>query len=104
MKLLNKILIAFGSMLACFALNQRNFDATGSGSKGGPKIATYSTSDETATVQGAGYFNALATLLTTGDLIYVYSSGTATATVAAKIYQVTVSGTTVTLSTSVSLS
>ena len=104
MKKLYICLIALiGDMLKCFALNQRNFDATGSGSKGAPKMATYETSDETATVEGAGYFNGLSSLLRTGDLIYVSSTGTATATVAGKIYRVTVSGTTVTLATSVSL-
>lgn len=103
MKFIDKIISLVFLAFVCFALNQRNFDPTGSGSKGAPKIATYSTSDETATVEGAGYFNALSSILTTGDLIYVYSSGVATATTPATIYQVTVSGTTVTLSLSVAL-
>lgn len=90
-------------IVAGFALNQRKFDPTGSGSKGGPKIATYSTSDATATIEGAGYFNALSTVLKTGDAIFVYTSAAGTGD-ASKIYVVTVSGTTVTLSTSVAFS
>lgn len=54
-----------------------NFDANGSGSKGGPAIHTYSSSDSWATIEASGYFNSISTLLSAGDLIYIVSSNAA---------------------------
>ncbi len=54
------------------ALNERNFDANGSGSKGAAAFHTYiSTDDLLATIVTSGYFNDLSSILSTGDLIYV---------------------------------
>jgi hypothetical protein len=74
------------------ALDLTKIDPTGSGSKGAIKIITYGpVSDTLATIEGANYFQSLASLLKTGDIMYVdASNGQAQ-------YRLTVSGTTVTL-------
>lgn len=53
-----------------FDLNR--FQPAAGGSRGGrlPVVHAYVTQDTAATVASAGYFNAAATLLTVGDLIY----------------------------------
>lgn len=77
------------------ALDKSNFDPTGSGSKGSaPKMATYITTDAIATVQGANYFDGLADLLETGDLIYADMSD------GSKIYRVTNTDGVITIATS----
>ena len=63
----------------------------------GPKTASYYTTDSLGTVEGAGYFNDMATELATGDFLFVYSTGSSNG--GGKIYTVTVSSGTVTLST-----
>jgi len=74
------------------ALDLTKIDPTGSGSKGAIKIITYGpVSDTLATIEGSNYFQSLASLLKTGDIMYVDASdGQAQ-------YRLTVSGTTVTL-------
>lgn len=58
------------------------FDATGlvtvAASKrgNGPSLYLYKTADTQATVNTAGYFNSLASLLEVGDIIFVYDSTT----------------------------
>lgn len=46
--------------------------------KGGnaPSVYSYKTADTQATVNTSGYFNDLATMLTVGDVIYVYDTTT----------------------------
>ena len=79
------------------ALNKVNFDPTGSGSKGGtaPKHATYGTSDTFATVEAANYFDGVADVLKSGDMLDVYSSAAADG--GFRRYQLTVSSGAVTL-------
>lgn len=50
--------------------------STASASKAGnaPSIHTYATTDAIGTVNDAGYFNSIASLLKVGDIIFVYSS------------------------------
>jgi len=74
------------------ALDLTKIDPTGSGSKGAIKLITYGpVSDSLATIEGSNYFQSLASLLKTGDIMYVDASdGQAQ-------YRLTVSGTTVTL-------
>ena len=52
--------------------------ATIGASKGGnaPSVYSYKTADTQATVNTAGYFNDLATILSVGDVIYVYDTTT----------------------------
>jgi hypothetical protein len=45
-----------------------------SGSGNAPKIWTYSTTDNKAAMEGTGYFNAAADLLSVNDAIYVACS------------------------------
>lgn len=45
-----------------------------SGSGRGPKVFTYATTDNRATVKGANYFNNAASLLTVGDRIMIHAS------------------------------
>lgn len=58
------------------------YSATGfstvAASKGGnaPSIYTYKTADTQATVNTSGYFNALSTMLTIGDIIFVHDTTT----------------------------
>lgn len=75
------------------AFEASNFDP-GASSKGAPNIARYRTADNAAVVQGAGYFSdpIVSTALKTGDFIFCAMGD------AASIYQLTVSGATVTLS------
>ncbi len=60
------------------AFNAQQFDATGSGSKGAVKMATYSETsaagDALATIAASGYFNAQSDNINTGDFILVYSA------------------------------
>lgn len=79
------------------ALDQTNYDPTGSGSKGANKTASYSSVDALATIAGAGYFNAIATTLSTGDVLNVYSSAATGG--GNKLYPVTVAAGVVTLGT-----
>ena len=44
------------------------------GSGDAPKLWTYSSADAILTVEGAGYFNDAADLLSVGDLIWLYLS------------------------------
>ena len=87
------------------AFDGENFDATGSGSKGGVKVGTYSSSDTIAAIETDGYFDdkLVSTTLNTGDFLMVYSSA-ATATGGWKIYGVTVTGTDVALTAGQALS
>ncbi len=52
------------------ALNLRDFDVNGSGSKGVGGIHKYITDDTDAVVEGANYFDELATVLAVGDIIF----------------------------------
>ena len=47
-------------------------------SKGGvaPSLYSYKTADTQATVNTAGYFNGLSTMLSVGDIIFVYDTTT----------------------------
>lgn len=74
------------------ALDLTKLDPTASGSKGAIKIITYGvTTDTLATVEGANYFQAVASAFRTGDLLHVSAAdGNAW-------YELTVSGTSVTL-------
>ena len=51
------------------------------GSKAGnaPQIWAYQSADAIATVNTSGYFDSVASLLKVGDLMYVYDTGTPTA-------------------------
>jgi hypothetical protein len=53
-------------------------DVNASGSKGRTKIHTYQSADSQATIQASGYFNAVASVLATGDLMYVFSTSDVT--------------------------
>lgn len=61
------------------------FSATGlalvAGSKAGnaPQIWSYQSADAIADVNTEGYFNAVASLMKVGDLVYVYDTATPTA-------------------------
>jgi len=46
----------------------------------GPRIHSYTTTDAKATVDTTGYFNAIASIVEVGDLIYVVDSVTPTFT------------------------
>lgn len=52
--------------------------ATIAASKGGnaPSIYSYKSADTQATINTAGYFNELATILSVGDVIFVYDTTT----------------------------
>jgi hypothetical protein len=58
------------------------YSATGfsviAASKGGnaPSVYSYKSADTQATVNTSGYFNALSTMLTVGDIIFVYDTTT----------------------------
>lgn len=57
------------------AFDRSNFALDSHGNKSaGPRRWTYTTTDATATVDTAGYFNGAADLLTVGDLIYAITS------------------------------
>jgi hypothetical protein len=59
------------------ALNKANFDP-GASSKGSvPKIHRYASSDALATIMASGYFNGLADVIATGDLMYINSTAAA---------------------------
>ncbi len=59
------------------ALTETTFDANASGSKGAPALHTYETADSWATIEGAGYFTGLYTVLKDGDMIFIHSTNTA---------------------------
>lgn len=59
----------------------------------GPWLNTYETADNAATVQGAGYFNGIADIIRNNSFLMAIMGD------ATKIYKVTKSGSTVTLST-----
>ena len=74
------------------AFDKKYLDLTGSGSKGAGARAIYkTTSDNKATVKGAGYFNSVSNEMSNVDAILIVASD---ATFEAKV---SVSGTTVTL-------
>lgn len=52
---------------------------------GAPSIWSYATADTKATVDTAGYFNAVANLVKVGDLIYVLSGAGSGGTLAASL-------------------
>lgn len=57
------------------AFSDIGFNTHGASKAGNaPSIHTYSTADAIADVNTAGYFNAIASLLRVGDIIFVYSS------------------------------
>lgn len=59
------------------ALIKTNFKPGDSSGKA-PSIHTYTTPDTIATVNTAGYFNGLSTILSVGDLIYCWTSNAGT--------------------------
>jgi hypothetical protein len=67
--------------------------ATIAASKAGnaPSIYSYKTADTQATVNTAGYFNSIASLLKVGDIIFVYDS-TTPSLVLTYVNQVTTAG------------
>lgn len=57
------------------AFDKIGLDPTASGSKGSPKILSYTSSvDNLAAIKGANYFNSQQTLMNTGDMILVVDS------------------------------
>jgi hypothetical protein len=56
------------------ALNKRFLDPTGSGSKGTKTVGIYETTDNKATVKGAGYFNAAASELARVAILWIVAS------------------------------
>lgn len=56
------------------ALNKRFLDPTNSGSKGAGAEGFYSTTDNKATVKGAGYFNAAANELAATKVLWIVAS------------------------------
>jgi hypothetical protein len=57
------------------SLNTKYFDVNASGSKGAVALHTYISSAETlSTIEASGYFDDLATILKTGDLIFITGS------------------------------
>jgi len=76
----------------CSAFDDGNFDPQGNGTKGNMKIGTYVTTDTRATVETAGYFSSsfVSTTMKSNDLLVVELSE------GKQVYEVAVSGTTVT--------
>lgn len=56
------------------ALDKSRLDPTGSGSKGTKVCGTYETTDNKATVKGAGYFNGAAKELARTGLLTIFAS------------------------------
>ena len=56
------------------ALDTRFLDPTGSGSKGSKCVGYYQTTDNKATVKGAGYFNAAANELARVGVMWIFAS------------------------------
>lgn len=56
------------------ALDKTRLDPTASGSKGTKVIATYETTDNKATVKGAGYFNGAAKEMARVGMIVIFAS------------------------------
>lgn len=57
------------------SFSKANYDPTSSGSQGSaPRIHSYKSSDALATIEASGYFNSVADLIRSGDLMVVYSS------------------------------
>lgn len=83
-----------GGAFLCSAFDDQNFDPQGQGTKGAIKIATYQSSADTlATIEVAAYFSNtfVSTTMVTDDLIVVNGSD------GHRVYKLTVSGTTVTI-------
>lgn len=83
------------------AFDLKTFQPAAGGSRGGslPGIHAYVTTDAAATVAASGYFNAAATLLRPGDLIYRVTVDTAGVLQSAGLHVVkTVAAGTVTVS------
>jgi hypothetical protein len=60
------------------AFNKSNFDPTTSGSKGTPpRILSYTSADALATIMASGYFNSVAGLIRSGDLMVINSTAAA---------------------------
>lgn len=79
------------------ALTNKNVNPGATTSGVGPKILGYKSADELTTIEGAGYFNAIARMFNTGDLLWVYSSAASGG--GQKLYMVTSASGVVTLST-----
>jgi hypothetical protein len=59
------------------AFSSTGLTAIGQSKRGNaPGLFLYKTADTQATVNTSGYFNSIAALLTVGDIIFVYDSGT----------------------------
>ena len=58
------------------AFSATGFNAVGGQSKAGnaPAIYTYSSTDAQSVIRASGYFNAVASILKVGDLIFCYSA------------------------------
>jgi hypothetical protein len=56
------------------ALDKNKLDPTGSGSKGTKIVGTYETTDNKATVKGAGYFNNAAKELARVGVLWIFAS------------------------------
>ncbi len=58
------------------AFDSAGLNAAGAQSKAGnaPQLWTYTTTDAAATVDTSGYFNAIASILKVGDIIFCYTS------------------------------
>lgn len=59
------------------AFAMQGYDPTASGSKGAPRIHSYTTADAIATVEASGYFDSMASLVKAGDMVWVYSTSAA---------------------------
>ncbi len=84
----------FGGAHLCSAFAAQTFDPQGQGTKGNIKVGTYvTTADSLATVEASAYFSNtfVSTTMVSGDLLVVNASD------GVNIYEVTVSGTTVTI-------
>lgn len=83
-----------GSAFLCSAFAAQTFDPQGQGTKGNIKVGTYkTTADSLATVEASAYFSTtfVSTTMVSGDLLVVNASD------GVNVYEVTVSGTTVTI-------
>ena len=60
------------------AFDSAGLNAAGGQSKAGnaPQMWTYTTTDAAATVDTSGYFNSIASILSVGDIIFVYDTTT----------------------------
>lgn len=60
------------------AFASQGYDPTGSGSKGAPRLHTYTTADALTTVDDSGYFDSMASVIKSGDLLWAYSTNSST--------------------------